>query len=210
MTATRFHTALHSSLKLTCGVLLFALTGCSKPPVTTLPAQILGEWQTDDARYRGRGMKLDSNRVIFGLGGAAPDKAELIQDVKMTPPDNPTDFQIRMRTADGVQDSIALQFTPANGGELRIKSQAKIVWRRGNAFSRRVADASEAAQPVVPSPAVVPTPAPTAAPEARPVAERPETQKTKRRAVLVRIDGTQEHLTIYKIDCLHPNDCESY
>ncbi len=162
---------------------MLMLAGCSKPPVQTLPSHILGDWQTDDARYRGRGLKLDANRVTFGLGGIAPDKPEQIENVTMTPPDNPTDFVIHLRTADGAPDSIALQFTPANGGEMRIKSQSKMVWKRKNDFSRPLPAPSEPGKPV-----------PT----------------VKLHPVVVRTDGTQEHQTIYKIDCLRPGVCASY
>jgi hypothetical protein len=46
------------------------------------------------------------------------------------PADNPTDYVIRLRKVSGTTDSIALRFTPENGGELRIKNQPRVVWTR--------------------------------------------------------------------------------
>jgi hypothetical protein len=206
---SRSHLSLLSFL-ICLTMLLLMLAGCSEPPATILPAQVLGEWQTDDARYRGRGMKLDSNRVIFGLGGVAADKAELVESVKMTPKDNPTDLLIQLRTADGTPDSLALQYTAANGGELRIKSQAKIVWRRGNAFTRAVPSTPEPSKPAPEVTAAPPVPAGPAVQGDRIAPSRPAAPKGRKHPVLVRSDGTQDHQVIYLIDCLHPGDCESY
>jgi hypothetical protein len=111
---------------------LALLTGCTRQATEPqmLPAQVLGEWRTNEPRYEGRFLKLDSDQVTIGLGGEAPDQREHIQTVSLTPPDSPTDYVIGLRTSDGAEDSIALQFSPRNGGELRLKSQPKILWRR--------------------------------------------------------------------------------
>jgi hypothetical protein len=138
-----------------------------------LPGQVVGEWNTDDARYQGRFLRLETDRITFGLGGVAPDNSEHIERVSMAPTNNPTDYVIRLRAGDGTPDSIVLQFTPDNGGELRIKNQPKVVWKRKNEPSRTL-------------PGNVP------------------------QRVILRSDGTYEHQTIYKIDCLRPDVCRSY
>jgi hypothetical protein len=109
--------------------LLFLLTGCSWRQPPTLPAQIVGEWRTQESRYQGRFIRLDNGQITFGLGGLAPDNTERIEKVRMTPRENPTDYVLTLRAADGTPDSIALHFSPENGGELRIKSQFTLVWR---------------------------------------------------------------------------------
>lgn len=111
---------------------LALLTGCTRQATEpqVLPAQVLGEWRTNETRYEGRFLKLDSDQVTIGLGREAPDQREHIQRVSSTPPDSPTDYVIGLRTSDGREDSIALQFSPKNGGELRLKNQPKILWRR--------------------------------------------------------------------------------
>ncbi len=113
-------------------LLLLLLAGCAWRGPQTLPGHIVGEWRTDEPRYQGRFLRLETDRITFGLGGVAPDKAEHVERVRMAPRDNPTNYDIRLKAADGATDSIALQFTAENGGELRIKSQPKVVWRRKN------------------------------------------------------------------------------
>src|SRR5258705_2445420 len=116
--------------------LLLLLAGCAWRDPKTVPGQMVGEWRTDEPRYNGRFLRLEADRITFGLGGVAPDKAEHVERVRMTPRDNPTEYAIHLKSADGTTDSIALQFTTQNGGELRIKSQPKVVWKRKNEPSR--------------------------------------------------------------------------
>lgn len=113
-------------------LLLLLLAGCDWRRPQTLPGQVVGEWRTDEPRYKGRFIRLETDQITFGLGGVAPDKSEHIERVRMAPTGKSTDYVIGMRAEDGTPDSIALQFTPENGGELRMKNQLKVVWRRKN------------------------------------------------------------------------------
>jgi hypothetical protein len=110
--------------------LLLLLAGCAWRDPKTLPGQMVGEWRTDEPRYNGRFLRLEADRITFGLGGVAPDKAEHVERVRMVPRDNPTEYTVHLTSTEGTTDSIALQFTAERGGELRIKSQPKVVWRR--------------------------------------------------------------------------------
>lgn len=165
--------------------LLLWLAGCDQGTLT-LPRQMAGTWRTNEAKYQGRFMKLDGDRITFGMGGTAPDKTELVERVSMTPRDHPTDYTVKLKMADGTPDAIVLQFSEQSGGELRLKSQPKIVWSR-------------TIQPVKKQVAEAPAPAPESAPLPMPKVETITRE---------RIYG--EHMTIYKIDCLKPNVCKSY
>ena len=169
--------------------LLLWLAGCDQAAqtTTTLPRQMAGTWRTDEPKYDGRYMKLDGDRITFGMGGTAADKVELVERVSMTPQDNPTDFTVKLKMPDGTPDSINLQYSEKFGGELRLKSQPKIVWTRKNL------PAKKQQQQVAENPA--PQPAPL---------EMPKHETITRE----RIFG--EHMTIYKIDCLKPNTCKSF
>jgi hypothetical protein len=111
-------------------LLLVSLSGCGWRQPPRLPGQILGEWKTQEPRHQGRFIKLESNWITFGLGGVAPDRTESIEKLSMEPPNNPTDYVLGLRAADGTDDSIALRFSGDNGGELRMKNQPTLVWRR--------------------------------------------------------------------------------
>jgi hypothetical protein len=167
------------------------LTACnqSAQTATTLPRQMAGTWRTDEAKYDGRYMKLDGDRITFGMGGTAADRVELVERVSMTPQDNPTDFAVKLKMPDGSADSINLQYSEKFGGELRLKSQPKIVWSRK-------------AQPVKKQ-VVAETPAPAPAPEQGPL-------PTSKHETITRERIYGEHMTIYKIDCLKPNTCKSF
>jgi hypothetical protein len=108
---------------------LLLLTGCNWRQSKTLPTLLVGEWSTDEPRYHGRSLKLEPDRITFGLGGVAPDKSEHVERVKMSPSDDPTDYAIKLRTEDGTRDSLLLEFNPENG-ELRLKNQPAVVWKR--------------------------------------------------------------------------------
>src|ERR1017187_5131159 len=127
--------------------LLLLLTGCDWRGPQTLPGQMVGEWRTDEPRYHGRFIKLETDRITFGLGGGAPDKTEHVERVRMAPSDNPRDYTIRLKEGDGTPDSIVLQFTAQNGGELRLKSQPKIIWKRKREPARSQPKGAPQAEP---------------------------------------------------------------
>ena len=171
--------------------LLLWLAGCDQS-VPTLPRQVTGTWRTSEPKYDGRFMKLDGDRITFGMGGTAPDRTEMVQRVNMTPQDHPTDYEVKLKMPDGSPDSIILQFTDQFGGELRLKSQPKIVWSRTILPAKKqVADA--------PAPAAAPAAAPGSAP-----LPGPKVQTITREQIY------GEHMTIYRIDCIKPNVCKSY
>jgi hypothetical protein len=128
--------------------LLLLLAGCDGREPQTLPGKMVGEWRTDEPRYHGRFIRLETDRITFGLGGVAPDTAEHIVRVRMASGDIPTDYAIGLKAGDGTPDSIVLQFTPQNGGELRLKSQPKMVWKRKNEPARMLPN--DTAQPETP------------------------------------------------------------
>lgn len=136
-----------------CLLLILLLGGCSWRQPPSLPAQIIGEWKTQEPRYQGRFIRLENSQVTFGLGGLAPDNSERIEKLSMAPPQNPTDYVLGLRAADGTRDSITLHFSPENGGELRLKNQPTLVWRHqlkggpNKMFPSRVREAAPVDEP---------------------------------------------------------------
>jgi hypothetical protein len=163
--------------------LLLLLAGCDWRGSQTLPAQMVGDWRTDEPRYHGRLMRLETDRITFVLGGVVPDNTELIENVRMASSSNPTDYTLHLKARDGTEESIVLQFTPQNGGELRLNSQSKVVWKRKSQIAGTTPGApqGETSQKEAPQ-------------QGTPAANR----------------GYGEHVTIYKIDCLKPKACRSF
>ncbi len=127
-------------------LLLVVLASCDWRGPQTLPEQVLGEWKTDDARYQGRFLKIEADRITFGLGGVAPDELEHIDRIRVASANNPADYIIKLKRNNGAPDSVALRFTPENGGELRLKNQPKVVW-----FRKRDPEQRQPAQTLLPA-----------------------------------------------------------
>ncbi|HZR58972.1 MAG TPA: hypothetical protein VFA74_19040 [Terriglobales bacterium] len=119
-----------SRRKLVLLIPLLFFIGCDWGKPQILPTEITGVWKTDEPRYRGRFIKLDPDQITFGLGGIAPDKSEHIEKLKIASINNAIDYSIRLRAADGTPDSIFLRFTRRDGGELGMKNQPQVIWRR--------------------------------------------------------------------------------
>jgi predicted Rdx family selenoprotein len=133
-----------------------------------------------------RTAQLEGSRITFVIGGGVPDNTELIENVRSTSGDNPNDYTVRLRARDDSTESIVLQFSPQNGGELRLNSQSKVVWKRNMAGTTPGAR----------------TPGGTQVETSRknvPQQDGPAVD---------RIYG--EHVTIYKIDCVRVKNCHSY
>jgi hypothetical protein len=112
-------------------LLASCLAGCAGQPLTALPPQLVGEWRTAEGRYQGRFMRVETDRITFGMGGAGPDKLERVQNVRVFKADSGQEFRINLVAADGSPDPLVLDFSKANGGELHLKSQPNIVWTTG-------------------------------------------------------------------------------
>lgn len=156
MTSIRPFRKLPKLSALSLPALLLCLTGCAGERLTALPPQLVGEWRTTEGRYQGRFMRLEADRITFGMGGAGPDKLERIQNVRFCNVDAEQEYRINLLTADGSTDTLTLDFTQGNGGELHLKNQPKIVWRIGKASPHAApatpAHASELPQtPVLPA-----------------------------------------------------------
>lgn len=161
--------------------LLIGLAACTSQRLSTLPAQLSGEWRTADARYQGRSMNVATDHITFGMGGIAPDRLERVEGVQLVNSDKAQEYRITLRTSESSPDTLILEFTQDNGGELHIKSQPGIVWRRN--------------LKAVSAPTVVGPQTPEAQPE--PV-------------ILSSPLLMHEHKIIYKVDCVRPKICKSY
>jgi hypothetical protein len=118
-------------LKRACLVLmLLACIGCSKQNPRVLPAQLRGVWTTDAERYKDRFLELSPAFIIIGARGQAAPTVQLIKNVASQPSERGTVFTIDSSDLEGNQYQMTLEFTPARGGELRVKNQQKVVWKR--------------------------------------------------------------------------------
>ena len=110
-------------------VALLCCTGCNKNRQNMLPRQVAGFWVTDAPLYEGRFLELSEAFVIVG---ADPDNFPSVQriDKVMTDPmQKDLALTIFSTDLDGNHYKLALQFSQANGGEIRFPHQRE-VWKR--------------------------------------------------------------------------------
>jgi hypothetical protein len=116
-------------LLLTLALLLFVGLGCSRPNPRILPQELAGHWTTDSTNYRGRFLELSQTYVIIGAGEKGNPDVQTIDRVDSVPMDYGTLYTIHSTTHDGLPSQIALQFSPREGGEIRIKNQVGVIWK---------------------------------------------------------------------------------
>lgn len=114
---------------------LLACAGCSRNTQSMLPRQLTGLWTTDSPRYQGRFLELYQTFVIIGTGPGQPVSVQMIDKVKTESMGDGTVLTIYSTDLNGTQYELGLQFSPANGGELRLRNQSH-VWKREAARSR--------------------------------------------------------------------------
>jgi len=113
-------------------IILMALVcaGCNRNDSRMLPRQLEGTWTTDDPRYQDRFMDLSQAFVIIGTSRYDAPSVQLIDKVEVEA--RGSDTVLTVYSTDHSQSAhyqMAIQFSPANGGEIRFKNQTQ-VWRR--------------------------------------------------------------------------------
>lgn len=109
-------------------LLLALCLGCDETSQSFLPAEILGVWRTDDTRYRTRTLQLESSSVV--IGGIEPVSPQRVEKVEMSSESGQTLYTVHLKNEDNTTDSLVFQFNPEGSGELRIRNQQSVVWRR--------------------------------------------------------------------------------
>lgn len=64
------------------------------------------------------------------IGGIEPVRPQRVEKVEMDSESGQTLYTVHLRNEDNTTDSLVFQFNPEGGGELRIRNQQSVVWRR--------------------------------------------------------------------------------
>ena len=112
------------------GLLSLVCAGCNRGGSGMLPPELVGHWTTVSAAYRGRFLELSPTYVIIGAGEQGSPDVQTVDRVDSLPSDGGTEYTIHATTREGLHNQIVLQFDPREGGEIRIKNQKDIVWKR--------------------------------------------------------------------------------
>lgn len=97
-------------------------------PLDGVPRELSGRWQTNDARYAGRGLLIERGRVELHLEMGADGRARHpILEVRGWEEERSRGYRIRYETPEGDQ---TLDVFVAENGTLRLKNPSDVVWRR--------------------------------------------------------------------------------
>jgi hypothetical protein len=110
-------------------VALLSGTACNKNRQSMLPHQVAGFWVTDAPAYEGRFLELSEAFVIVGSDPDNFPSVQRIDKVMTDPMQQDLALTIFSSDLDGGHYKLALQFSQANGGEIRFPHQRE-VWKR--------------------------------------------------------------------------------
>ena len=111
---------------------LFGLLGfpaCTSGPSKVIPDQIQGHWVTNTPGYETRYLQLERDFVLIGI---APDETPSIQRVyRVDAEGNGRQMTYKIYSTSAESDyTLIVYYDPSNGGEIQLKNQGGIVWRR--------------------------------------------------------------------------------
>jgi|GEM_PF-1125941 hypothetical protein len=110
---------------------LLGLFGCSQHAQQgLLPKDVVGAWTTNDPRYKDRLMELSRAFVIIVTDRHDPASVQMIDGVETEPTGSDTLYTIYSTDySQGTHYQMKLQYSSANGGEIRFRNQPA-VWKR--------------------------------------------------------------------------------
>ena len=94
-----------------------------------MPDDLLGAWITPDPMYADRFFELKKDLIIFGTGGSAVDIGNISQ-ITETAQEERTLYTIYYDTSEGVELLFSFFYEPTDGGQITLKNQEQIVWRK--------------------------------------------------------------------------------
>lgn len=106
-----------------------ALAACAKDAPKVIPNQIQGRWVTQAAGYENRYLQLEKDFVLIGVGRDVTPSIQRVYRVESEGNGRQATYRI-YSTGYETDDVLTLYFDPANGGEIRLKNQGGLVWKR--------------------------------------------------------------------------------
>ena len=104
------------------------VVGCATEEPVPVPDELIGVWVTDDVRYEGRFLKLEAQKIHFGLGGDQASENPII-NVETTREDGKSIYRIHYLSPEGLEYSQTLYYEPSSG-EMRYKNRPSVVWKK--------------------------------------------------------------------------------
>jgi hypothetical protein len=95
------------------------------------PNELLGVWETTAQRYNDRFFEIDTDTITFGTGGENFE-TYTIKKVKkiVSQEDGGILLTIYYEIEEGDVYTFAFHYSPARGGEIRLKNQTDMIWTK--------------------------------------------------------------------------------
>jgi hypothetical protein len=104
-----------------------------QPPIGVL----LGVWTTDNPAYAGRRLEIHKDHIAIAFDNDDTAYTEAINGVELQPHDGQLSFTIHTISYDTTYQpkdehpaEWRLDYSPANGGTLRLAHQPNVVWKK--------------------------------------------------------------------------------
>ncbi len=110
-------------------IAVLGLSACRTRDGKVVPDQIQGHWVTETPGYEGRYLQLERDFVLIGVGRDETPSIQRVYRVEESGNGRQMTYQIYSTGAE-TDYTLTVYFDPANGGEIRLKNQGGIVWRR--------------------------------------------------------------------------------
>jgi hypothetical protein len=126
----KVESAMMKSRRLVVALLVVAgFFGCRSKKAETLPGELIGIWTTSAPQYANSFFTIKEDSVIFGTEEGTAfaysiDKMEVVRDTEHIV------YTITYSSAEGEKFVWAFYYDPRNGGEIRFKNQAQVVWTK--------------------------------------------------------------------------------
>ena len=96
---------------------------------TDIPENLIGKWITSEPRYHDRFLEITKKTLVYGLGEGKEDVypiAGITKDLK----GGSILFTINFESKDGHKFTRSFYYAPCNGGEIRLKHEENVAWRK--------------------------------------------------------------------------------
>jgi hypothetical protein len=96
---------------------------------TDIPENLIGKWITSEPRYHDRFFEFTKKTLVYGLGGDKEDTypiSSITKDLK----GNSILFTINLESKDGHKFTRSFYYASCNGGEIRLKHEENVAWRK--------------------------------------------------------------------------------
>jgi hypothetical protein len=111
--------------------LLFLFASClaCQQGLLSPPQKLLGLWTTEAPAYADRYLRIEEDRLVFGVASDQPPMVQRIVRIDVRADEKQTTYTFHSVDAEG-EHELVIFYDPAEGGALRIKNRIDVIWKK--------------------------------------------------------------------------------